>query len=111
MIIFCFCVFFWNLASVCVSAENAAFIASAPQVRTRDGFVRRRHGFAVVNLGQRPRARGNQKTRALKAQFTAQTWHEFRQNVASEIENQPLDESRFQRLFEHRSNSWGDAPG
>ena len=32
------------------SANGAALIASPPQVRTQDGFVRRRNGFAVANV-------------------------------------------------------------
>ena len=36
------------------SAKGAVSIPSPPQVRTRGGFVRRRNGFAVANLGHRP---------------------------------------------------------
>jgi hypothetical protein len=39
---------------------------------------------------------------ALRARFTF---------AKSAIENRLLDETRFQRLFTGRSNSWGDAPG
>ena len=98
MIIFCFCVFFWNLASVCVSAEGAAFIGSPH----RADSPWRTWGNAQGSW--------EPKTRALKSAIHCAGTTRISTN-ASEIENQPLDESRFQRLFEHRSNSWGDAPG
>ncbi len=75
------------------SANGASFIASPPQVRTRDGFVRRRNGFAVANLGQRPRENRRFKPSALKARLIRE----------------------LSRAFSARSlcnlKSWGVAPG
>src|SRR5438552_3592381 len=45
-------------------APRAQFTASPPKVRTRDGFVRRRNGFGVANLGHRPRIHGTQSISA-----------------------------------------------
>ena len=74
------------------SANGASFIASPPQVRTRDGFVRRRNGF-VANLGQRPRENRRFKPLALKARHIRE----------------------LSRAFSARSlcnlKSWGVAPG
>ena len=75
------------------SANGASFIASPPQVRTRDGFVRTRNGFAVANLGQRPRENRRFKPLALKGRLIRE----------------------LSRAFSARSlcnlKSWGVAPG
>ncbi len=79
----------WYLFSV----NGASFIASPPQVRTRDGFVPRRNGFAVANPGQRPRENRRFKPSALKARLIRE----------------------LSRAFSARSlcnlKSWGVAPG
>jgi hypothetical protein len=68
---------------VSVSAKGAAFISS---------------------LGQRPRDSSNAKPPALKARFIPVATY-----VGLKVN--PCVESRFQRWFIIRSESWGDAPG
>jgi hypothetical protein len=61
-------------------------------------------GAAFINsLGQRPRVLQEIKSAALKARFL--------QGIDVELKAKRLIESRFQRWFTSRSESWGDAPG
>jgi len=74
-------------------ANGASFIASPPQVRTRDGFVRRRNGFAVANLGQRLRENRRFKSSALKARLIRELSRAFSARSLCDLK------------------SWGVAPG
>jgi hypothetical protein len=61
-------------------------------------------GAAFINsLGQRPRVLQKIKSAALKARFL--------QGSGVELKAKRRIESRFQRWFTSRSDSWGDAPG
>src|SRR2546423_1592066 len=61
-------------------------------------------GAAFINsLGQRPRVLRKIKSPALKARF--------REKLDVELKANRRIESRFQRWFTSRAESWGDAPG